>query len=472
MIELRDYQQELIARIRAAFHAHRRVLLVSPTGSGKTVMFSYLGGRVSIRGKRVAIIVHRDELVDQVCRTLHLFGVPFGIIAGGYMADPRPAVQVASVFTLVRRMERLAGFDLLIVDEAHHAIGRSTWGAVIEHYRDAYVLGVTATPERLSGEGLGETFETMVLGPTTRELIERGALSPYRLFAPSTIRTDDLHTKLGDFVKGELAARADDPKITGDAVAHYRRHLQGAPAVAFCVSVEHAQHVAERFKAAGYTATSIDGKMDKALRRQIVRDFAAGRINVLTSCDLISEGFDCPGMHGAILLRPTQSLALYLQQVGRALRPCERKDDAVVLDHAGNALRHGLPDDERTWTLEGRRSKKKSADVYDPPVKICRKCFLTVTAPAAKCPHCGHPFPVEGRQVEEVDGELVEVDPKVLRAQRKREERNAQTYEELVALGYARGYRYPEKWATYVFEGRKAARERYRIARHERRATV
>lgn len=464
MIALRCYQEECIAGLRAAFReGHHSPLLVSPTGSGKTVMFSYLTARLLEAGQRVVILVHRDELIDQVSRTLSQFQVDHGLINAGGRYDRRQRAHVASVFTLARRLDRVAVPDYVICDEAHHATGASTWGKVIAHWRDRNprlrVIGVTATPERLSGEGLGETFDTMVLGPTTRELIDLGALADYKLFAPrQAVDLSGVHMRGGDYAKGELAAVMDKPAIVGSAVGEYRAKMDGLPAVAFCVSVEHAEHVAEQFRSNGYRAVSIDGKMDRALRREIVRDFGRGAISVLTSCDLISEGFDVPGIVGAILLRPTWSLALYLQQVGRALRTAPGKSHAVILDHVGNHLRHGLPDDPREWSLLGRESRKKKADEENAAVRQCPKCYAVSPGAAAKCRACGHEFPRKVRAIEEVAGTLSEVEVAKVRREAAKAQAAAKTLEDLIALGTARGFKNPAGWARHVFEARQARR--------------
>lgn len=453
-IELFDYQDAAIAALRRSiFKAlYNAPLLVSPTGSGKTVMFSYLTARLIANGKRVMLLAHRDELLEQISNTLAAFDVPHGVIAGGsdYM-DPRHLAHVAGVFTVVRRLARLPVPDYVIVDEAHHCIADSTWGKVIAYWRQVnpklVVIGVTATPERLDGTGLGSMFNDMVLGPTTAELIARGRLAPYKLFAPPPREQVDLtglHTRGGDFRRDEAAGAMDKPTITGNAVAHYRKHLNGAPAVAFCTSIEHAAHVAEAFNAQGFRATSIDGKLDKAERKRRVQDFGRGQLNVLVSCDLISEGFDVPGIVGAMLLRPTQSLSLYLQQVGRALRVAPGKSHAVILDHVGNTFGpagHGLPDDEREWSLAGCKRKGKSErDPDDLPVKQCKHCYAIQRALAQKCSECGQAFVVKARKIEEVEGELEEVDMEAARAEQRRAQGNAQTVDDMVrTLGYSRG---------------------------------
>jgi DNA repair protein RadD len=454
-ITLRPYQNTIIERARANFLVGKRSqLLVLPTGGGKTVCFSFMAARAIEKGLRVWILAHRVELLDQISRTLTSFGVPHGMVAPGYMGDRRKPVQVASVFTLVRRLDRYDAPDLIIVDEAHHAISESTWGRVITAFPNAKLLGVTATPIRLSGEGLGDLFQSMVVGPSMRELIELGALSPYRLFAPAGVDLSGVHSRMGDFVRGEIEAAMDKPSITGDAVKHYQKLAPGRRAVAFCVSVEHAVHVAEQFRAAGISAQAIDGGMDRTLRASVLSEFSKGRIQVLASCDLISEGFDVPAIEAAILLRPTQSLGLYLQQVGRALRTFPGKTEAIILDHAGNVARHGLPDEERAWSLDGS-PKKKGAQKSEVPVKTCGACFATVHSAATHCA-CGFEFPVQRREVEHKDGELQEIDLATAVRQRRQEQGRAQTEADLVAIGRSRGMKRPELWARHVLRARAA----------------
>lgn len=468
MVTLRPYQQAAVDQVRQAFTQHRSCLFVLPTGGGKTVTFSYITANAAARGRRVGIFVHRQELVQQVSETLDQFGVRHGIIAAGTAMQRGLNCYVVSAQTYARRVPQVPRFDLGIVDEAHHCVEGSTWDKALSHSPAAKILGVTATPERLDGRGLGDVFETMVQGPTVRELIAAGALSDYRLIVPPTVNLGGLHMRMGDYVRGEAAALMDKPTITGDAISHYRRHAEGKRAVAFCVTVAHAQHVASEFMAAGITAVAIDGSMDKVLRRDAVKDFKAGRIRVLTSCDLISEGFDLPAIEAAILLRPTQSLGLYLQQVGRALRVFPGKDRAIILDHVGNSgsveagkflAKHGMPDDDRVWSLDGRLTEKRAASDQVRAGRQCPKCYAMNPPAAPKCA-CGHVFAPEGRTIEQVEGTLHEVNVEDERAaahrERMKEQANARSIDQLTELGRLRGMKNPEAWARHVW----AARER------------
>ena len=465
MIELRPYQQTIIDQVRAGFRAgHRSQLIVSPTGSGKTVMFSFMAGSAASKGLRVWILAHRAELLDQISRTLAAFRVSHGIISPQYPGRRLEQVQVASVFALARRLDHITPPDLIICDEAHHAIATSTWGKIIQAYPKARVIGVTATPVRLSGEGLGDLFQAMVLGPTVQNLIELGSLSPYRMFAPAqAVDLSQVKSRAGDYVRSELTDAMAKPVITGSAIGHYQKVCPGKRAIAFCCSIEHAQRVAQQFQDAGIRAAAIDGNMDRADRTSLTEGFAQGRIEVMTSCDIVSEGYDLPSIETAILLRPTQSLGLYLQQVGRALRPYPGKDQAIILDHAGNSQRHGLPDDDRAWSLQGRDKKSKRKDLDEVAIKNCPMCFSVVRSIDERCRHCGHLFPINARAVEEVEGELSEIDVVYQRKVARLEQGRAQTLDDLTRIGKLRGYKRPEFWAKAVMMGRLKRDQRVKI---------
>lgn len=457
MIRLRDYQQQCIEGVRNAYRAGKRSpLLVSPTGSGKTVMFAFISNGTSAKGHRVLILVHRSELVDQVCKTLHAFGVGHGIIAAGRTPDLSHRVQVASVQTLVRRLNIFKP-DLIVMDEAHHGTAGS-WKKVVEGNPQARVLGVTATPERLDGRGLGETFDEMVMGPEVADLIDGGHLCRMSYYAPPMVANlSGVAIKRGDFDAKQAAQEMDKSAIIGDAVEHYARICKGAPSVAFCASIKHAQHVAGQFNAAGFKAATIDGTLDRDERRDVVKALGDGRLNVLTSCEIINEGFDLPIVTGAILLRPTMSLGLHLQQIGRVLRPAPGKDRAIILDHVGNLARHGFAEDSREWTLEGKKKSKRGKKDDEPalPVRQCTECYCC-HPPLPACPECGHVYELKGRELKVIEGDLVEIDVEAMRREKKREQSRAQSYEELVALGRSRGYSNPAKWARFVYDSRQA----------------
>lgn len=450
---LRPYQSDLIDRTRASMQqGHRAPLLVAPCGSGKTVMFSYFAKTVTSKNKRTLILAHRAELIDQISDTLRVFDVRHSFIAAGRPHDSRCHVQVGSVFSVARRLSRVHAPDIIIIDEAHHAKA-GTWERIFAAFPEAWRIGVTASPIRLSGESLGDVFDDLIIGPSIQALTSVGFLSPYKLYVPSTINVDALHHRAGDFAQNELAVLADKPTITGEAVKEYRKFANHKRAIVFCVSVQHAKHVAEQFSTEGYRAMSLDGKLDPFTRKKIIDRFRDGSIEILTSCDLVSEGFDLPAIECAIMLRPTESLALWIQQSGRALRVSPGKSHAIILDHAGNTMRHDLPDAPREWSLEGSR---KSKGEFVPPVKICPQCFGAQRA-SPRCEFCGLVFPIEYRTVSQVAGTLTEVDKAqlALKLKWKREQGMAGSFQELVKLAKVRGYKNPTGWAAVIMNARR-----------------
>jgi len=448
-MNLRPYQQQLITDIRLQYQlGHKSVLAVLPTGGGKTVCFSYIAEQAAIKGNRVCILVHRAELLDQASRSLTAMGVRHGRIAAGKSMDLSHAVQVASVQTLARRLHLLPRefFQLLVVDEAHHTTA-GTWAKVIEHFHAAKLLGVTATPIRSDGRGLGQHYQAMVQGPTAQQLTEQGFLAAAKVLAPPGFDSTGLRKRMGDFDAKEAEQRVGT--IMGDCLGHYRKHLPGQTAIAFCCSVAHAEAVAALFQSAGIAAASIDGSMDTTQRQQLLSDLGTGSLKVLTSCALIGEGVDVPSVGGCILLRPTASVALHLQMIGRCLRPQLGKR-AVVLDHVGNTLRLGHHLEERDWTLDGAAKRDREAA---PSVKVCPTCFATSISTAQICRECGHVFaPQERRELQQVDGELVEMAAR----QRKREQGSAQSLDDLRQLAQQRGYK--RGWAERVYQARLAKR--------------
>jgi superfamily II DNA or RNA helicase len=454
-IELRPYQQQAVASIRSAYRVdgHRSVLFVLPTGGGKTVVFSHIAEQASRKGNRICILVHRQELLRQASASLQSLGVPHGLIAAGRSMDLSQLVQVASVQTLARRLQKLPRefFQLLVVDEAHHS-NAGTWATVLNHFHRARVLGVTATPCRSDGRGLGEWYGAMVLGPSPAELTAAGFLAPAKVLAPPGFSTKGLRKRMGDFDMSQAGQALQAGQAMGDCLSHYRKYLDGQTAIAFCCSVAHASAVAQLFNDHGIAAASIDGTMDSLQREQLLSDLGSGRLKVLTSCSLIGEGVDVPSVAGCILLRPTQSVSLHLQMIGRCLRPQDGKT-AVILDHVGNTQRLGHHLEDREWTLEG--TPKKDRDKA-PSVKVCPRCFAAMPSGCPQCPECGHEFAPERRKLEHVDGELVEVDHQQQRREAKREQAQATTLEQLVELGRRRGMKQPRAWARHVLAARQA----------------
>lgn len=448
MIKLRDYQSKLVDDIHAqlALSDVLDVCAVMPTGAGKTVTFAHMTNE---HPGAVAIQVHRTELVSQISTTLARFGVQHRIIApqstisaalaehrketGRTVYNPHSAHAVCAVDTLISRFDLYRDWAsqvrLVITDEAAHVQLDNKWGRTRALFTNAQHIGFTATPKRADGRGLGRecghgVFDVIVQGPTTAQLIALGMLSRYRILStPSDLNVEDLKaTASGDFSGKALTARAHQSHIVGDVVATYLAHAAGKQGITFTTDVETATELAAQFRAASVPAAAVSAKTPDGERAAIIRAFRKGELKQLTNCDLFGEGFDVPGVEVVSLARPTMSLGLYLQQVGRALRPAEGKDYAMILDHVGNWQRHGLPDSPRRWTLEPRESSRRAE--RDPDViavTSCHSCFQVF--PRAKlptCPLCGYVHePTERRRPEQVDGDLMELDPDVLNALRE-----------------------------------------------------
>ena len=450
----------MVDGIRSAFRAGKRApLVVSPTGSGKTVTFSYIAENAASKGNKVWILAHREELLDQISASLSRFNLRHGMIAAGRTPDPFAPAQVASVQTLVRRLSDVQAPDLIICDEAHHAAAGS-WGKILQAFPKARTLGFTATPERLDGKGLGDAFDDIVMGPSVSWLIQNGFLCKPVYYAPSSIDVSSMRRTAGDFNKSDAELAVDKPVITGCAVSHYKKICDGVPAIAFCASVRHAEHVAQQFNEAGYRFAVIEGRLEKNKRKELVKKLSNGDLHGLTSCDIVSEGFDLPIVTAAIMLRPTSSLSLYLQQVGRALRPHDTKTNAIILDHVGNVLRHGFAEDIRDWSLEGAKQRKKSDKEKALPMKQCPSCY-GIHAPASHCPLCGHEHGIKARQLEQVEGELQALTSEdIIAKSRRRDQGKAKTLHELIELGKKRGYRNPAAWASHIIRARGYGAER------------
>ena len=417
--------------------------------------------KASQKGMRSFFIVHRRELVKQSLMALDKIGMPAGVISSGFPDDPRFDVQIASIQSLTRRLKKYKRPNLIVWDECHH-IAAGTWEKIYNYYPEAFHVGLSATPERLDGKGLSKYFSVMVKGPSVEWLIEKEYLCDYKLFAPSSVNLTGVKRSMGDFNKTQLNETMNKPTITGNAIKEYIKRASGKRAVVFCVSVDHSRHVVGEFNKAGVKAVHVDGTMDAGTRDHALDLFRRGEVKVLSNVDLFGEGFDLPAIECPILLRPTQSLSLYLQQVGRALRPSHGKSHAIILDHVGNVERHGLPDELRNWHLDGKKGRLagKSDSESAAGVRVCKSCFAAMPPHAEKCSECGTEFEKKPREVQEVEGDLEEIDPNVIRMKRKREQASSQTLEDLYQLGVQRGYKNARRWAQHVFQSRQAKRNR------------
>jgi superfamily II DNA or RNA helicase len=395
---LHPYQEQVVDELdRLVEQGERKILLVAPTGSGKTVIASAI-----IKGKprRVLFIAHRREIVNQTSAKLAAFGVPHGIIMAGAEKKLRPmaSVQVASVQTLHARAIRststpMPPADLLVIDEAHHSCA-ATYKKVIDSYPDAVLIGLTATPCRGDGRGLGGIFETMVECPQVAELIEGKYLVKTRVYAPVDPDLRGVRTVAGDYVESQLAARMDCDKLVGDLVTHWHKYGERRRTVAFAVSVGHSIHIAEEFVRAGVRAEHLDGQTSIEDRAAILGRLASGETEVVSNCMVLTEGWDMPEVGCCVLARPTKKMGLYRQMIGRALRPADGKADAIVLDHSGAVFRHGLPEDHVDWTLDPDHQAtapahaKRGSGEHDGGLLECSQCGA-LRLGGKPCPSCG-----------------------------------------------------------------------------------
>jgi len=414
-VALRPYQQHDVARLRLAYaDGNRAVLYCLPTGGGKTIVFIFIVSEALRKGRRIAILVHRRELVKQASDKLTAAGIRHGIIGAGLDRDHDAPVLVMSVQTAARRLDQLPAIDFVVVDEAHH-VRATIWRAVLDCWPDARLLGVTATPARTDGKGLGVKagglFDTLVIGASVIELQAEGYLARTRCFVPQNrIDVSGLRTRLGDWEADALAERAN--VVTGSAIDEYRKHADHTAAIAYCATVRHAEDVAATFRSAGYRSRCVYGGLASVERDALIAALGSGEIEILTSCDLISEGFDVPDVRAVLLLRPTQSLVLALQQIGRGMRPAPGKSHLTVLDFAGNVLRHGLPETGRTWSLDGVPKKPPGAGSALPQTASrCEECGCVNGLEAEECEECGASRPGGGRRSipDHQPGQLTEV---------------------------------------------------------------
>lgn len=452
MLTLRDYQLKGLDTIRDALRLNDSVIYVLPTGGGKTALATVMAGNASSMGRRCMFLVHRRELIRQTQDAFTLSGIHYGTIQAGKPGDPFAKVHIGSIQTVVRRLEKLQRPDLLIVDECHHARAQS-WSTVIK-WAACKTVGLTATPCRLDGKGLRGHFDEIVMGPKMAELIKAGWLADYRVYAPATVDASAVRIRGRDFRPEELDVLMSKRAIIGDVVDHYKRITPGRQAIVFSPTVKHAALMSVAFNQAGVPSTYIYGDMPTRERDRAVEAFRQGDLQVITNVDIVGEGFDMPSVYCAILLRHTKSLSLYLQQVGRCLRPQEGKDAAIILDHVGNVKRHGYPDQDREWSLDGAQKPRKEMDKKHVQVKQCEACYAVVFQREEFCPYCGAMFETKEREVTEVDGELVEMDRKIQQKLRSKQQGQAQTLRELVELGKERGYKSPYGWARKLLTAR------------------
>jgi superfamily II DNA or RNA helicase len=415
-VRLRPYQENTVRELEERLAAGvRRLIIVAPTGSGKTTIAAFIIAQAVEQGSRVLFMAHRRELITQAYNRLRQLGVPedqLGVLMGQDRRNrPGAPVQVASVDTLRNRAKPLA--DIVFTDEAHRSSAK-TYKDIASFYPQAIHLGLTATPFRANGEGLSDAFDDLLVVATPRELIAQGHLVEPRVFTvPKELLPDlsSVKTKRGDYDQRALAEAVNSKSLVGNLVEHWHRHAQGVRTVAFAVSVEHSQHIAAQFRQAGVAAEHLDGTTPTEERDATLARLARGETRIVSNVGLFGEGWDLPSVKCAILARPTRSTGLYLQQAGRIMRPWKGQQ-AIILDHGGCVLEHGLPQDDRTFTLEGTKKKggKSSA-----PRRTCPDCSAELPLGVQVCPMCGAVLNEKEQVPQEQDGNLVEVTPEDLK---------------------------------------------------------
>lgn len=462
MVQLYPDQADLVGRVRQAMRSYKWILLQSSTGSGKTRMaLDMITGAVN-KGSRCIFAVPRRELLAQTVETMREYGVPFGVISPDYTPDPFAPIQIAMTPTLARRLDRVTPPRVLFLDECH--FGGSELESVIAWGKShgAYGVGLSATPMKNNGKGMGDWYQHMEQGLPVADLIQQGRLSRYRYFGPSAPDLSGVKARDGEYVQSQIAAFMEEQAaIIGDAVKTYRDTAAGKLCVVFATSRKHAGLIQQAFQGAGIAAQVIDGTMDAPTRKRLVMGFARREYTVLINVLLLTFGFDlaqAAGMNVRVEaisdMCPRKSLPMQMQVWGRALRAGD--EPAVILDHANNWREHGFPDSPREWELT--TSKTRQTGERNEPVRQCEACYF-VHRPAPCCPSCGHVYPVQSRMVDEVEGELRELDPDAMERARKAarmEQGRSETLDELLALAARTGKK--PAWAHHVWKAREAKR--------------
>lgn len=487
MITLRQDQEEVRTKLRVALRKHQSVLVFAPTGFGKTVLAAALMKMIFEAKKRVIFCVHRIDLIVQTAKTLDHFGIKYSYIASGEHYNPYHRVFIASIATLRNRLGKIPA-DFVIVDEAHLSIAAG-WAKVANHYKDtgavvegsrqgAKVIGLTGSPERLDGKPLGDVWDTMVMGPSVKWLIEQGHLSRYRPFAVAGLDWSGLKKTSGnEFREADLDDLMAGKAVLNGAVKHWSKIAPNTRTIAFAPSIKTSNLLVDEFRERGIVAVHLDADTCRADRIAAFKGFAERQIAMISNVGLFCEGFDISAQTGldvtietVLDYAPTQSLAKHLQKNGRGLR--KKPQPAVLLDLAGNFSRHGFPDDHHEWSLAGRKKEEREVENV-----TCPKCYFS-HAPAPKCPECKYVYPKNerkggGRNILGIDGDMEEVDVETIRAAREAEIVDAVEHRQktglsdnmerrlqhLMDVAMAKGVRSPAQWAARILTSELAMRE-------------
>lgn len=451
MFKLRDYQQETIDKVYQSIKSgHRSIMIQQPPRTGKTVIMADIARRATAKGNRVLFMVHRQEIVQQVVKTFRADGVDMSL------------ATIGMVQTITRHVDDLDPPQIIFVDEAHHALAK-TYQRVLKAFPKAYKLLFTATPYRLNGAGFTDIADDLITGKPVSWLIDHHFLAPVDYYAPSQIDASKLRTKrTGDYSEDSIR-EAMKPKIYGNAVKHYLKLAAGKQAIAYTYNVDSAIRLAQAFNSQGITARAVAGSTPKEERQKIIEDYRVGKIKIVTNAELFTEGLDLPNVDCVIMLRPTQSLSLYLQFAMRSMNPREGKT-ATIIDHVGNVERFGLPTDDREWTLEGREKGKTSSGATIKSVTVCQTCFASFYRTGGTCPYCGAALGEEKKLEVVDDAELKKVTRSRLAIVKRLEQSAAmqniagkrpsdlKSFKEIQAYAKLKGYR--QGWSYYYAKQR------------------
>lgn len=390
---LRPYQARAVNELGAGFKARwRRQVLVAPTGSGKTVVAGEMMIRATEKGTSSLFLAPRRELIFQARDRLTDLGLEPGVLMAGEPVERSRPIQVCSIET-VRRRPWVPDASFVVVDECH----LRSFKGVMERFDQPWVAGLTATPWRMNGQGLVEDFDRLVLAANYGELIDEGHILEPRVYAPSSPDLESVSIRGGEFDPRQVERIMRRKKLTGDIVSHWMQHARDRLTVVFASSVAHSQELVQAFSSAGIEAEHLDGSTPYGQRRACLQRLARGETRIVGCCDLLTYGWDCPPVSCAVVARPTASLVMHMQMCGRILRPCEGKDGAVVLDHAGNSLDHGLPTEDRFYDLGQPRARRSKGARNAAPLRTCEECFALSPAHLKACEACGVVFRIKPR---------------------------------------------------------------------------
>lgn len=419
---LRDYQQEVFDKLKKELQHSKRIICQMPCRSGKSYIMYEICKKANLKGTNVLILAHRNLLLDQHRSLIDL-----------------PNVRITSRQTEVRHLGENGKVDIILVDECHLSAS-DTYKKIFEYYSNAIIIGMTATPCRLDGRSLGEIYQKIIKGPTVKYLISIGAISPFNHYAPKlNINLNDIKINDGDYNQKELEEVMLDSKIYGDIIYNYEKLAKGKQAIAYCVSIKHAQKICDLFNEQGYQAKCIHSKIQKKEREQILEDFKNQKFTIIVSVDCISEGISLPTCEVCLMLRPTQSYALYIQQGMRALTPHPNKQ-AIVIDYVGNVYRHGMLDEEEEFSLVERKRCKNSSGEPDILVRTCQKCLRTYSGTQQECPYCGFNNGKTKREIEQEKKAELELITAIEKKKKRMEVGMQDTFEGLISIAKERNY--------------------------------